>query len=79
MVAFHIFSFLVFAVSEICPHTGNGKIFLAAVQRGYSVILLLLLAALRLFEKAHTLSMSPCWRTGEGSVVSRTSMLPPLA
>ena len=24
-------------------------------------------------------SMSPCWRTGEGSVVSRTSMLPPLA
>ena len=39
VVAFHIFSFLVFAVSEICPHTGNGKIFLAAVQRGYSVIL----------------------------------------
>ncbi len=28
VVAFHIFSFLVFAVSEICPHTGNGKIFL---------------------------------------------------
>ena len=39
VVAFHIFPFLVFAVSEICPHTGNGKIFLAAVQRGYSVIL----------------------------------------
>ena len=39
MVAFHIFPFLVLAVLEICPHTGNGKIFLAAVQRGYSVIL----------------------------------------
>ena len=39
VVAFHIFPFLVLAVSEICPHTGNGKIFLAAVQRGYSVIL----------------------------------------
>ena len=39
VVAFHIFPFLVFTVSEICPHTGNGKIFLAAVQRGYSIIL----------------------------------------
>ena len=38
VVAFHIFPFLVFTVSEICPHTGNGKIFLAAVQRCYSVI-----------------------------------------
>ena len=25
VVAFHIFPFLVFTVSEICPHTGNGK------------------------------------------------------
>ncbi|SBO33344.1 hypothetical protein ANAPC2_01328 [Anaplasma phagocytophilum] len=40
---------------------------------------LLLLAALHVFEKAHALSMSPCWRTGDGSVVSRTSMLPSLA
>ena len=39
VVAFHIFPFLVLAVSEICPHTGNGKIFLAAVQRGYPIIL----------------------------------------
>ena len=39
VVAFHIFPFLVFTVSEICPHTGNGKIFLAAVQRGYPIIL----------------------------------------
>ena len=38
VVTFHIFPFLVLAVSEICPHTGNGKIFLAAVQRCYSVI-----------------------------------------
>ena len=38
VVAFHIFPFLVLTVSEICPHTGNGKIFLAAVQRCYSVI-----------------------------------------
>ena len=39
VVAFHIFPFFVFTVSEICPHTGNGKIFLAAVQRGYPIIL----------------------------------------
>ena len=39
VVAFHIFPPLVLPIAEICPHTGNGKIFLAAVQRGYSVIL----------------------------------------
>ena len=39
VVAFHIFPLLIFAVAEIGAHTGNGKIFLAAVQRGYSVIL----------------------------------------
>ena len=39
VVAFHIFPFLVLAVSEICPHTGNGKFFLAAVHSGYSVVL----------------------------------------
>ncbi len=39
VVAFHIFPFLVLAVAEIGAHTGNGKILLAAVQRGYSVVL----------------------------------------
>ena len=39
VVAFHIFPFLVFLIAEIGSHTGNSKIFLAAVQRGYSVIL----------------------------------------
>ena len=28
-----------FLIAEISPHTGNGKIFLAAVQRGYPIIL----------------------------------------
>ena len=39
VVAFHIFPLLIFAVAEIGAHTGNGKIFFAAVQRGYSVVL----------------------------------------
>ena len=39
VVAFHIFPLLIFAVAEIGAHTGNGKIFFAAVQRGDSVIL----------------------------------------
>ena len=38
VVAFHIFFSLVFAVSEIRAHTRNSKIFPAAVQRCYSVI-----------------------------------------
>ena len=39
VVAFHIFPLLIFAVAEIGAHTRNGKIFLTAVQRGYSVVL----------------------------------------
>src|SRR5699024_12377740 len=39
VVAFHIFPPLVFLIAEICPHTGNGKIFPAAVQRGQPVVL----------------------------------------
>ncbi|CBL25802.1 hypothetical protein RTO_11230 [[Ruminococcus] torques L2-14] len=39
VVAFYIFPLLVFAVPQIRAHTGNGKIFLAAVQRSYAVIL----------------------------------------
>ena len=39
VVAFYIFPLLVLSVSEICPHTRNGKIFVAAVQRGHPVIL----------------------------------------
>ena len=39
VMAFHILALLVFPVSEICPHTRYGKIFLAAVQRRYSEIL----------------------------------------
>ena len=39
VVAFHILPLLVFAIAEIGAHTGNGKIFLAAVQRSYAVIL----------------------------------------
>jgi len=39
VVTFHIFPFLVLAVSEIGTHTRNGKIFFAAVQRGYPVVL----------------------------------------
>ena len=39
VVAFHIFPPLVFLIVEICPHTGNGKILPAAVQRGQPVVL----------------------------------------
>ena len=39
VVAFHIFSFLVFPITEIGSHTGNSKILAAAVQRCYSVVL----------------------------------------
>ena len=39
VVAFHIFAPLVLPVAEICPHTGNGKILAAAVQRGQPVVL----------------------------------------
>ena len=39
VVAFHIVPLLVFAIAQIRAHTGNGKIFLAAVQRCYAVIL----------------------------------------
>ena len=39
VVAFYIFPLLVLSVSEICPHTGNGKILAAAVQRGQPVVL----------------------------------------
>ena len=39
VVGLHIFPFLVFAIAEICPHTGNGKILPAAVQRGQPVVL----------------------------------------
>ncbi len=39
VVTFHIFPPLVFLIAEICPHTGNGKILPAAVQRGQPVVL----------------------------------------
>ena len=39
VVAFHIFPPLVLLIAEICPHTGNGKILPAAVQRGQPVVL----------------------------------------
>ena len=39
VVAFHIFPPLVLPIAEICPHTGNGKILAAAVQRGQPVVL----------------------------------------
>ena len=39
VVAFHILPLLVFAIAEIGAHTGNGKIFPAAVQRCYAVII----------------------------------------
>ena len=39
VVAFHIFPPLVLPVAEICPHTRNGKILPAAVQRGQPVVL----------------------------------------
>ena len=39
VMSFHIFLFLIFPVAEICPHTGNSKVFVAAVQGGNAVIL----------------------------------------
>ena len=39
VVAFHIFPPLVFLIAEIGPHTRNGKILAAAVQRGQPVVL----------------------------------------
>ena len=39
VVAFYIFPLLVLPIAEIGAHTGNGKILVAAVQRGYSVVL----------------------------------------
>ena len=39
VVAFHIFPPLVLPIAEICPHTRNGKILPAAVQRGQPVVL----------------------------------------
>ena len=39
MVAFHIFPFLIFAVAEIRPHTGNRKILIAAAYRRNAAIL----------------------------------------
>ena len=39
VMAFHIFPPLVLPVAEIGAHIGNGKIFVAAVQRGHPVIL----------------------------------------
>ena len=39
MVALDVLALLVFAIAEIGAHTGNRKIFLAAVQRGNAVIL----------------------------------------
>ena len=39
VVAFYIFPLLVIPIAEIGAHTGNGKIRVAAVQRGYSIVL----------------------------------------
>ena len=39
VVTFHILPFLIFSVAEICPHTGNRKIFIAAVQRRNAIVL----------------------------------------
>ncbi len=39
VVAFYIFPLLVLPIAEIGAHTGNGKILVAAVQRGYSIVL----------------------------------------
>ena len=38
MMAFYILSLLVFAVTEIGPHTSNGEILLAAVEGGDAVV-----------------------------------------
>ena len=39
VVTFYILPFLIFAVTEICPHAGNGKIFVTAVQSSNAIIL----------------------------------------
>ena len=39
VMAFHIFLFLIFAIAEVCPHTGNSEILIPAVQGGNAVIL----------------------------------------
>ena len=39
VMAFHIFLFLIFAVAEVCPHTGNSEILVPAVQGGNAAIL----------------------------------------
>ena len=39
VVTFHITSLVVFAVSEVGPHTGNCKIFIAAENRFYSKVI----------------------------------------
>ena len=39
VVALYVLPFLVFPIAEIGAHIGNGKIFVAAVQRGHPVIL----------------------------------------
>ena len=39
VMAFNIFSFLIFAITEIGSQTGNRKIFVTAVQGGNAVIL----------------------------------------
>ncbi len=36
---FYIFPFLIFAIAEICPQTGNCKIFFTTVQRCYSIVI----------------------------------------
>ena len=38
VVTFHILTLLIFSIAEICPHTGNRKIFIAAVQCGNAII-----------------------------------------
>ena len=39
VVALYVLPFLVFPIAEICPHTGNGEILPAAIQRGQPVVL----------------------------------------
>ena len=39
MVALNVLALLILAIAEVGAHTGNGKIFFAAVQRGNAVIL----------------------------------------
>ena len=39
VVTFHILPLLIFAVAEICPHTGNCKVFVTAVQSSNAIVL----------------------------------------